>query len=181
MPPYPSRVIGSPLSSGPARALAAIAILGVVIALAYAFFRQRGDSETMTDREALNRTVNVIPAAFLVIVGFDLLPDLAQESVWLHRLDELAMFALAALAGGWFLTGQHRFQRSPWLLWLLAASLLVELIAIGIERGDADDVGGDIVLAEVTAPVLLLLVWLYRGTRPAATPKESDTARRAGS
>lgn len=169
-------MIGSSLSNGPAQLLAAIAVLGAVLTLAYAFVRQRGDAAAMTDREAVNRTLNVIPAAFLVIVGFDLLPDLAQESGWSHRLDELAMFTLAAIAGAWFLTGRHRFLRSPLLLWLLAASLIVELIAIGIERGDPDDVGGDIVLAEVTAPVLLLLVWLYVTSRARPRPPGGGTS-----
>ncbi|HET7420742.1 MAG TPA: hypothetical protein VFL27_10195 [Candidatus Dormibacteraeota bacterium] len=163
-------MIGSSLSSTPSRLLAAIAVLGATVTLAYAFWRQRDDGRTMTDREAVNRNLNVIPAAFLVIVAFDLLPDLAQESGWLHRVDELAMFGLAAVAGTWYLSGRNRFRRSSGLFWLIAASLAVELIAIGIENGDPDDVGGDIVLAEVTAPVLLLLWWLYRSSSDLSRP-----------
>ena len=159
-------MIGSPLATTPARVLAVIAIVGALGTLAYAYWRQRNDSAMMSDREAANRTLNVIPAAYLVIIGFDLLPDLAQETAGTHTLDELAMFTLAVLAGAWYLSGRNRFRRSPWLLWLLAASLVVELIAIGIEFAEPDDVGGDIVLAEVTAPVLLLLLWLYRSSRP---------------
>ena len=154
-------MIGSPLNSSGARLLSVVAVLGVVITLAYAYARLRHDHLEMTDREAVNRIINLIPAAFLVIVGFDLLPDLAQESIWTHRMDELAIFATAATAGGWYLYGRNRFRRSSLLIWLFAASLAVQLIAIGIEHGDADDVGGDMVLAEVTAPVLVLLTWLY--------------------
>ena len=163
-------MIGSSLSSAPEKVLAAIAVLGAVITVAYAYWRQRDDAGTMTARESVNRTINVIPAATLVIVGFDLLPDLAQETGWLHRLDEIGIYILAALAGGWYLTGRNRFRRSPWLLWLLAVSLIVKLIAVGIEYAEPDDVGGDIVLVEVTAAILLLLFWLYRGARPAALP-----------
>ena len=155
-------MIGSPLSSSGARLLGIVAVLGVLITLGYAYFRLRNDHLTMTDREAVNRILNLIPAAFLVIVGFDLLPDLAQESTWTHSLDEIATFAIAATAGVWYLKGGNRFKRSSLLIWLFAASLVVELLAIGIEHGDPDDVGGDMVLAEVTAPVLLLLFWLYR-------------------
>lgn len=154
-------MIGSPLSSSGARLLAVVAVLGVVITLGYAYWRLRNDHLTMSDREAVNRILNLIPAAFLVIVGFDLLPDLAQESNWSHRIDEIATFAIAGIAGGWYLTGCNRFKRSSLLIWLFAASLAFELLAIRIEWGDADDVGGDIVLAEVTGPVLLLLLWLY--------------------
>lgn len=101
-------------------------------------------------REAINRGNNLLPTGLLGVIGLGLIPEIFGEDEVLHKVDDIVMLLLAAVAVGWYLMGVNRWKRTWTPLALLVVGFVVKAIAFaGLEAGDQKDAGDDIAIAVV--------------------------------
>ncbi|HEV2461648.1 MAG TPA: hypothetical protein VGS80_25105, partial [Ktedonobacterales bacterium] len=87
----------------------------------------------MSSKEAVARGYNFFVVAFLGIVAGVLVGEVPAEGIWQFRIDELLTIAIGIVAIVWYLTGQHRYQRSLVPLALAAAAFLAKVLGVIIE------------------------------------------------
>src|SRR5262249_31890787 len=146
-----------PMQTFGERALAGLGIAVLVALVVVALVAWSADRRHLDGRSRAWRWFNLVTVGLVVLLAIDLVPDLAEETEWAHRADELVVQLLAALAVAWYVSGRRRLGRSLIPLAVAAAVELVKLAAIPVEWNDTADVQGDIVLAAVGAPVIAAL------------------------
>ncbi|HVW67252.1 MAG TPA: hypothetical protein VHA78_06035 [Candidatus Peribacteraceae bacterium] len=115
----------------------------------------------MTVKEVWNRGNNLVAASVVALSGFGFFGEFFSESEWYAKLDEGIMLVLGLIAIAWYWTKNNRFTRSFWPVALLILGLADKIMAVYLERADAEDVGDD--LGGVTIFLLgtILVWWLY--------------------
>lgn len=154
-------MIGSSMQTAAARELTAAGIAALVILAALLLLAWSSDREHLDASSRGWRWLNLLTAGLVVVVAIDLLPDLAEETEWAHRADEVAILVLAGLAIAWCAGRERRLARSLAPMCMLVIGVICKLLAIPIEWHDTADVQGDIVLAALGVPVVAVLAVIY--------------------
>jgi hypothetical protein len=141
----------------------AASLLGVVLIVA-AIAQLRRDRATRSAEDLRNRRRNYFPFALVLGIAIFLIPDVVDETIPSHHIDEFIDYTLGAVALVWLFWPGLRFR--PVLVWPVIAvlALLTNLLGILIEHNETDDVGGDILTA--SAMVIGIGIQLYRLRRP---------------
>src|SRR3984893_10273126 len=142
-------------------------VLGIVLIVA-AIVQLRTDRTTRSPDELSNRRRNYFPVALVLGIAVFLIPDVVDETIPSHHIDEFIDYALGAVALIWLFWPGLRFRRV--LVWPVIAGLALatNLLGILIEHAEIDDVGGDILTA--SAMVIGISIQLYR-LRPGSSPQ----------
>jgi hypothetical protein len=137
----------------------AASLIGVVLIVA-AIAQQRRDRATRSAEDLRNRRRNYFPFALVLGIAIFLIPDVVDETIPSHHIDEFIDYTLGAVALVWLFWPGLRFR--PILVWPVIAgvALLTNLLGIIIEYKEIDDVGGDILTA--SAMVIGIAIQLYR-------------------
>ena len=137
----------------------AAALIGVVL-IAAAIAQLRADKSNRSAEELSNRRRNYFPFALVLGVTIFLIPDVVDETIPSHLIDEYIDYTLGALAAIWLFWPGLRFR--PINIWPLIAgiALITNLSAIVIERAEIDDVGGDILTSSLM--LIGIAIQLYR-------------------
>ncbi len=102
----------------------------------------------MTLRESIHHGYNLMVTAVLFFSGiaFGVLSFSPTENDWLDRLDDIGLPLIGIACVVWFLIGRNRYQRTVIPLALAGLALVVQLLAIPLERDDpaafGDNLGG---------------------------------------
>ena len=137
----------------------AASLIGVVLILA-AILQLRHDSATRSPQELRNRRQNYLPLALVLGIAVFLLPDLVDETIPTHHIDEFIDYALGVVALVWLFWPNLRFRPIPVWVVIAGLALATNLMAILIEHSELDDVGGDILTS--SAMVLGISIQIYR-------------------
>jgi hypothetical protein len=137
----------------------AASLIGVVLIVA-AIAQLRRDRATRSADDLRNRRRNYFPFALVLGIAVFLIPDVVDETIPSHHIDEFVDYALGTVALFWLFWPGLRFR--PILVWPVIAgvALLTNLLGIIIEYKEIDDVGGDILTA--SAMVIGIAIQLYR-------------------
>jgi hypothetical protein len=140
-------------------------LLGIVL-IAAAIGQLRKDRATCSPDELRNRRRNYFRLAVVLGIAVFLIPDVVDETLPSHHIDEFIDYTLGAIALVWLFWPGLRFRTIP--IWPVIASLalLSNLLGIVIEYAEPDDVGGDILTASLM--VLAIVIHLYRLRRAPA-------------
>ena len=141
-------------------------LLGIVL-IAAAIAQLRSDRATRAPDELRNRRRNYFPLAMVLGIAVFLIPDVVDETVASHHIDEFIDYTLGAVALAWLFWPGLRFRRvSIWPV-IAGLALMSNVLGILIEYTEPDDVGGDILTTSLM--VLTFCIHLYRLRRtPAA-------------
>jgi hypothetical protein len=141
----------------------AASLIGVVLIVA-AIAQLRRDRATRPAEDLRNRRRNYFPFALVLGIAVFLIPDVVDETIPSHHIDEFIDYTLGGVALIWLFWPGFRFR--PGLVWPVIAvlALLTNLLGILIEHNEIDDVGGDILTA--SAMVIGIGIQLYRLRRP---------------
>jgi len=169
-------MIGNPMQTVGERALAGLGIAVLTALVVVTLLVWSADRRHLDGRPRIWRWLNLVTMGLVAVLAIDLVPDLAEETEWAHRADEVVVQLLAALAVAWYVSGRRRLGRSLMPLTIAAAVELVKLAAIPVEWSDTADVQGDIVLATIGAPVVAALALLYLRPWRRSGPAAPDTA-----
>ena len=144
----------------------AAALIGVVL-IAAAIVQLRADKAHRSVDELRNRRRNYFPIALVLGIAVFLIPDLVDETIPSHHIDEYIDYTLGAVATIWLFWPGLRFR--PINFWPVIAgiALITNLSAIVIERAEIDDVGGDLLTSSLM--VLGIAIQLYRLRRRSAS------------
>ena len=152
------RVFSGPTSTDLPYVIAA-SLIGVVLILA-AIVQLRADRANRSPEELRNRRRNYFPIALVLGIAVFLIPDVVDETIPSHHIDEYVDYTLGVLAAIWLFWPGLRFR--PINLWPVIAgiALVTNLSAIVIEHAELDDVGGDILTSSLM--VIGIAIQLYR-------------------
>jgi hypothetical protein len=125
----------------------------------------------MSIKEAVARGYNFFVVTFLGIVAGVLVGEVPEEGIWQFRIDELLVIAIGIAAVVWYLTGQHRYQRSLVLLALAAAAVLAKVLGVIIEFKAVLEVGDDYTVVQALLFLVIVAGVAYYRTR---TPEALD-------
>jgi hypothetical protein len=144
--------------------VAAASLMGIVLIIA-AIVQLRKDQATRSPDDLRNRRRNYFPIALVLGIAVFLIPDVVDETIPTHHIDEYVDYTLGTIALVWLFWPGLRFR--PALVWPVIAglALLTNLLGILIEHAEIDDVGGDILTS--SAMVAGIAVQLYRLRRNA--------------
>ena len=116
----------------------------------------------MNVREAVNRGVNLLGVALLGIDSTLGVFEVFNETEWIDRLDDLVVFALAAIGIVWYLVGGNRYRRSPLPWVLLSLAWAMKMIGLFvIELDDANAAGPDYGLIVTLLLGAIVVAWQY--------------------
>jgi hypothetical protein len=115
----------------------------------------------MTTKEAINRGNNLLGVAIVALSGFAFFPDTFAESEFSGKFDELLMLLVGIIAIIWYKLGNNRFSRSATPIVLVIVSLVIKLIGIYLERGDAADLGDEFGGAVLLTLAAITLIWIH--------------------
>jgi hypothetical protein len=138
-------------------------LLGLLLIL-LALRQLRSDLSTRSPQELLYRRQNYLPLALVLAIAVFLLPDLVDESIPTHHLDEFIDYALGLIALIWLFHPSLRFHSFPFWIIIASLALITNLSAILVEHAELDDVGGDILTS--SAMILGIIIHLYRLRNP---------------
>jgi len=102
----------------------------------------------MTLRESINRGFNLMVTTVLFFVGisFGSIALSPVENDWGDRLDDIGLLAVGIACLVWYVIGRNRFQRSVAPAVFAGLALVVQALAILLERDDpaafGDNFGG---------------------------------------
>ncbi len=140
-------------------------LLGIAL-IAAAIAQLRSDRATRSPDERRNRRRNYFPLAMVLGIAVFLIPDVVDETVPSHHIDEFVDYSLGAVALAWLFWPGLRFRRVS--IWPVVAglALMSNVLGILIEYTEPDDVGGDILTTSLM--VLTIAIHLYRLRRSPA-------------
>jgi hypothetical protein len=125
----------------------------------------------MNANTAVTRGYNFFVVAFLGIVAGVLVGEVPEEGIWQFRFDELLVIAIGIVAVMWYLTGQHRYQRSLVPLALAAAAFLAKVLGVILEFKAVLEVGDDYLVVQALLFLVIVAGVVYYRTR---APEELD-------
>jgi hypothetical protein len=134
-------------------------LLGIVL-IAAAIAQLRSDRATRSSDEMNKRRRNYFPLAMVLGIAIFLIPDVVDETVPSHHVDEFIDYTLGAVALVWLFWPGLRFRSVSIWPWLAGLALISNVIGILIEYMEPDDVGGDILTTSMM--VLTIAIHLYR-------------------
>jgi hypothetical protein len=145
---------------------AAASLIGIVL-IALAIAQLRKDKATGSEDELRDRRRNYFPLALVLGIAVFLIPDVVDETVPSHHIDEVIDYFLGAIALLWLFWPGLRFRPIP--IWPVIAglALLSNVLGILIEYAEPDDVGGDVLTASLMVLGIAIQVYRLRRT-PAA-------------
>jgi hypothetical protein len=137
----------------------AASLMGVVLIIA-AIAQLRKDQANRSPDELHNRRRNYFPIALVLGIAVFLIPDVVDETIPTHHIDEYIDYTLGVVALTWLFWPGLRFR--PVLIWPVIAglALMTNLLGILIEHAEIDDVGGDILTSSTM--VLGIAIQIYR-------------------
>ena len=147
----------------------AASLLGIVL-IAAAIIQLRTDRATRSQNELRDRRRNYFPLALVLGIAVFLIPDVIDETIPTHHIDEFIDYTLGALALVWLFWPGLRFR--PVTVWPVIAGLALfsNLLGVVIEHAELDDVGGDLLTSGLM--IVGIAIHLYRlRRRPADTTK----------
>ncbi len=106
----------------------------------------------MTVKESINHGYNLMVTAVLLFGGiaFGTLAFSPVEDDWFDRLDDIGLPIIGIACLIWFLSGRNRYKRSLVPVVLTGLALMIQLVAIPLERDSAaafgDNIGGLVLL-----------------------------------
>ncbi len=118
----------------------------------------------MTLEESIHRAFNLMVTTVLFFGGiaFGLVALSPVENDWGDRLDDIGLLLIGLLAVVWYLTGRNRLRRSVMPVVLAGLAMVIQLLAIPLERDDpaafGDNIGGLVMLIPFFVFVLYLRV-----------------------
>ncbi len=131
----------------------------------------------MTVKESINHGYNLMVTTVLLFGGlaFGTLAFSPVEDDWFDRLDDIGLPIIGVICLVWFLSGRNRYKRSVVPIVLTGLALLIQLVAIPLERDSAaafgDNIGGIVLLLPF---FLFALVYYFRVGRSLAALKSSE-------
>ena len=142
-------------------------LFGIVL-IAAAIAQLRSDRANRSVEEMGNRRRNYFPLAVVLGIAVFLIPDVVDETVPSHHIDEFIDYTLGAIALVWLFWPGLRFRRLT--IWPVIAGLALasNILGVLIEYTEPDDVGGD--LLTTTLMVLTIAFHVYRLRRAASAP-----------
>jgi hypothetical protein len=114
----------------------------------------------MTVRDALNRGLNFFAVATLAILATTIVHRLSLPQ-WGHRGSEIAFGGMAAGAIVWYVTANHRYQRSLMPLMFVLLAALAKLIGIVATFGGLVAAGPDFGVMLLLLEVWVVGVWQF--------------------
>ena len=146
----------------------AASLLGIVL-IAAAIVQLRTDRATRSRDELRNRRRNYFPLALVLGIAIFLIPDVVDETIPSHHIDEFIDYALGAIALIWLFWPGLRFRAAT--VWPVIAgfALFSNLLGVLIEHAEPDDVGGDILTSSLM--IVGIALQLYRLRRPVDATK----------
>ena len=134
-------------------------VLGIVLIVA-AIVQLRTDRTTRSPDELSNRRRNYFPLALVLGIAVFLIPDVVDETIPSHHIDEFIDYALGAVALIWLFWPSLRFRAATIWPVIAALALFSNLLGIVIEHAEPDDVGGDILTSSLM--IVGIAFHLYR-------------------
>ena len=139
-------------------------VLGIALIVA-AVLQVRGDRTTRSAEELRNRRTNYFPLAVVLGIAVFLIPDVVDETVPTHHIDEFIDYSLGVISLVWLFWPGLRFRAIP-VWWVIAGlALASNLLGILIEYTEPDDVGGDILTASLMIVAIVIQLYRLRRTR----------------
>lgn len=137
----------------------AASLLGIVL-IAAASVQLRADRATRSPDDLRYRQRNYSPLALVLGIAIFLIPDVVDETIPTHHIDEFIDYSLGAVALIWLFRPGLRFR--PVTIWPVIAGLALfsNLLGVVIEHTEPDDVGGDILTSSLM--IVGIAVHLYR-------------------
>lgn len=145
----------------------AASLLGIVL-IASAVVQLRTDRATRSQDDLRNRRRNYFPLALVLGIAIFLIPDVVDETIPSHHIDEFIDYSLGAVALIWLFWPGLRFR--AFNIWPVIAGLALfsNLLGVLIEHAERDDVGGDILTSSLM--IVGIAFHLYRLRRRPADP-----------
>ena len=137
----------------------AASLIGVVL-IAAAITQLRSDRANRSPEELRNRRLNYFPLALVVGIAIFLIPDVVDETIPTHHIDEFIDYTLGGIALIWLFWPGLRFRPVPVWPVIAGLALLSNLLGILIEHAELDDVGGDLLTASLM--IVGIAAQLYR-------------------
>ncbi len=131
----------------------------------------------ITVRESINHGYNLMVPAVLFFGGlaFGTLAFSPLEDDWFDRLDDIGLPLIGAVCLIWFLSGRNRYKRSIVPIVLTGLALIIQLVAIPLERDSAaafgDNIGGIILLLPF---FVFALIYYFRTGRSITLVENRD-------
>jgi hypothetical protein len=122
----------------------------------------------MTLRESINRGFNLMVTTVLFFGGlaFGFVALSPVENDWGDRLDDIGLLVVGIACLLWYVIGRHRFQRSVIPVVFAGLALVVQALAILLERDDpaafGDNFGGLVMLIPFFIFVLVQFILTRR-------------------
>jgi hypothetical protein len=140
------------------------------VLIAAAIVQLRTDRTTRSQHELRDRRRNYFPLALVLGIAVFLIPDVIDETIPTHHIDEFIDYTLGAVALIWLFWPGLRFRAVT--VWPVIAGLALfsNLLGVGIEHAEPDDVGGDLLTSSLM--IVGIAFHLYRlRRRPAEATK----------
>lgn len=114
----------------------------------------------MTVNDAVNRGVNFFAVGTFAILATSIFHGLSMPHVG-HRATEIAFGMIAVVAVAWYLTANHRYERSLVPLALLILAVLANLVGIVITFGGLVPGGSDFGIMIFLIEVCVVHAWQF--------------------
>ncbi len=131
----------------------------------------------MTIKESIHHGYNLMVTAVLLFGGlaFGTLAFSPVENDWPDRLDDIGLPLVGVACLVWFLSGRNRYKRSLVPIVLTGLALIIQLVAIPLERDDAaafgDNIGGLVLLLPF---FVFALIYYLRAGRSIPASESGD-------
>ncbi len=131
----------------------------------------------MTIKESINHGYNLMVTAVLLFGGlaFGTLAFSPVEDDWFDRLDDIGLPLIGIACLVWFLSGRNRYKRSIVPIVLTGLALIIQLVAIPLERDSAaafgDNIGGIVLLLPF---FVFALIYYFRTGRSITLVENRD-------
>lgn len=117
----------------------------------------------MTLKESINRGFNLMVTTLLMLGGFafGIVAASPVESDWGDRLDDIGLAVTGLASLGWYLAGRNRYRRSLVPVLLVGVAILVQLLAVLLERDDAAAFGDNYIGLALLVPFFIFVIGEY--------------------
>ena len=139
----------------------------------------------MTLRESINRGFNLMVTTVLFFGGlaFGFVALSPVENDWGDRLDDIGLLVVGIACLLWYVIGRDRFQRSVVPVVFAGLALIVQALAVLLERDDpaafGDNFGGLVML--IPFYIFVLVQFILTGRALLAAERATTAEERAAS